>query len=117
MVNWPDLTFPPINLYNVPYMKIRVEPKDTVETEKYKWFSHKECEFYPCHNVKEGQEQNCLMCYCPLAFLQCPGNYEVIESPIGVKRKDCSQCTLTHELGGWEVVQNCLKKPKYWNQK
>jgi Zn-finger protein len=88
------------------------EPKNMVKTTNYKFFEHRECEFFPCHGPAST---NCMFCYCPLAFLECPGNYTIIESPPGVKRKDCSDCTLTHGRKGWEVVQHWLKKPKYWN--
>ena len=107
---WPDLLFPPINLWSFP----RMEPKDTVDTEHFKHFSHRECEFFPCHG---DQNQNCLFCYCPLAFLECPGNYEVIESPKGVLRKDCSKCTITHGPKGWNLVQHWLVNPEPWNKK
>jgi len=88
------------------------EPKDTVTTENFKHFSHKECEFFPCHG---DVNQNCLMCYCPLAWLKCPGQYIIIESPPGVRRKDCSACTVTHGKRGWEIVQKWLIQPKPWN--
>ena len=30
----------------------------------YRFFSNRECQYYPCH---EGiEEMNCLFCYCPL---------------------------------------------------
>lgn len=91
------------------------EPKDIVTTTNFKHFSHKECEFFPCHG---DVDQNCLFCYCPLAWLECPGKYTIIESPVGsgVKRKDCSQCMVTHQKkSGWELVQKWLEKPKPWN--
>ena len=87
------------------------EPKDIVSTTNFKHFAHKECEFFPCHG---DENQNCLFCYCPLAFLECPGQYTVIESPPGVKRKDCSQCTVTHGKSGWEIVQKWVREPKPW---
>jgi len=87
------------------------EPKNTVSTENFKHLAHKECEFFPCHG---DISQNCLMCYCPLAWLKCPGKFKVIESPVGVKRKDCSACTVTHSKNGWEVVQKWLVNPKIW---
>jgi len=87
------------------------EPKDTVSTTHFKHFEHRECEFFPCH---QKEPINCLFCYCPLAWLKCPGKYTIIESPVGVKRKDCSECTVTHGKKGWEVVQKWLVKPKIW---
>ena len=43
----------------------------------YRFFSNRECQYYPCH---EGiEEMNCLFCYCPLYERRhCPGNPEYI---------------------------------------
>lgn len=88
------------------------EPKDTVTTNNFEHFSHKTCEFWPCHGK---EDQNCLFCYCPLAWLQCPGKFTIVESPIGVLRKDCSLCTVTHGKNGWNIVQKYLVRPTIWN--
>lgn len=115
-VRWAEFKFPPVNLYNV-WPSVHMQPKDKVITENYKKFSHKECEFYPCHKIEDGEDQNCLFCYCPLAWLKCPGTYTIIESPKNILRKDCSQCTITHGNKGWEIVQHWLKNPIAWDQK
>lgn len=94
-----------------------MEPKDIVDTENFKFFQHTGCEFFPCHDNIPVEDFNCMFCYCPLSFLQCHGDYNIIESPKGVFRKDCEPCTLTHERQGWEVVQKCLVKPKPWSGK
>ena len=40
-----------------------------------KFFSNKECEYFPCHNGIQEEDFNCLFCYCPLnRFDDCPGN-------------------------------------------
>ena len=45
-------------------------------SDHYKFFSHKQCEYYPCHQL---DEINCLFCYCPLYILKdCKGNYKMI---------------------------------------
>ena len=43
----------------------------------YRFFSNRECQYYPCH---EGiEEMNCLFCYCPLYERRhCPGNPEKV---------------------------------------
>ncbi len=87
------------------------EPKDVVSTTNFKHFAHTECEFFPCHG---DINQNCLFCYCPLVWLKCPGNYTIIESPAGVKRKDCSDCTIVHGKKGWEIVQKWVVHPEWW---
>ncbi len=83
---------------------------------KYKFFSHKDCEFYPCHKISEDEELNCLFCYCPLYALgdKCGGNYVYLENGI----KDCSNCKLPHikdkgydyVMKKWENVQELIKK-------
>lgn len=83
---------------------------------KYKFFSHKDCEFYPCHKISENEELNCLFCYCPLYALgdKCGGNYVYLENGI----KDCSNCKLPHikdkgydyVMKKWENVQELIKK-------
>lgn len=91
------------------------EPKNTVDTIKFKGFTNKECEFYPCHKGVK-REFNCLFCYCPLAFLECPGPYEVLFYD-GVKRKDCSNCTLNHDgiQESWNFIQTWLQNPIPWS--
>ena len=55
-------------------------------SDHYKFFSHKQCEYYPCHQL---DEINCLFCYCPLYILKdCKGHYKMIGNI-----KDCSGCT------------------------
>ena len=63
-------------------------------SENYKYFSHRDCEFFPCHEGAEPENFNCLFCYCPLYALgeACGGDFESL--PGGVK--DCSRCTYPH---------------------
>lgn len=66
---------------------------------KYKFFSHKECEYYPCHKLKEI---NCLFCFCPLYPLKdCKGNYKMIDNI-----KDCSDCTLPHQKDNYDYIMS-----------
>lgn len=60
----------------------------------YKFFNNKDCEFFPCHEVSNKDEFNCLFCYCPLYMLEkkCGGKFTY--TPHGIK--DCSQCILPH---------------------
>jgi Zn-finger protein len=71
--------------------------------QKYKFFSNKECEYYPCHKMPEGEELNCLFCYCPLYALgrDCGGDYRITEKGI----KDCTPCTLCHGADGYAHVR------------
>lgn len=45
-------------------------------TENHKFFQNKKCEYFPCHNVENIEEFNCMYCYCPFYMLkeQCGGN-------------------------------------------
>lgn len=86
------------------------------ETENFKFFSHKECECFPCHDIKEGEKFNCLFCYCPLYTLgeQCGGNFKYIEDD---GTKDCSECLIPHMenaydyiVSRWDEVAELAKK-------
>jgi Zn-finger protein len=66
------------------------------------FFSHRECEYYPCHDMAE--ELNCLFCYCPLFTLgsRCGGNYAYTDKGI----KTCIDCTLPHGKNGAEYIRS-----------
>lgn len=74
----------------------------------YKYFSNKDCKYYPCH---EGAEElNCLFCYCPLYSLEaCPGDYGYIESN-GKLIKECKDCTFPHKAENYELIIALLSK-------
>lgn len=88
------------------------EPKDTTTNEAYMGFTNRECPFYPCHTGLT-RELNCLYCYCPLAFLECPGPYTLFKDKNGLLRKDCSSCILPHNgyKASWKFIQKWLEKP------
>lgn len=67
-----------------------------------KFFQNKECEYFPCHNVKNSEDFNCLFCYCPLYALgeKCGGNFVYTEDGI----KDCSNCLIPHSCAGYEHI-------------
>lgn len=72
-----------------------------------RYFSNKECEYYPCHNIDE--EFNCLFCYCPLYnHPNCEGNFKLIENE-NKKVKDCSNCTFPHIYKNYDKVINKLR--------
>ncbi|MGL4393120.1 MAG: cysteine-rich small domain-containing protein [Fusobacteriaceae bacterium] len=76
----------------------------------YNFFCHKACEFFPCHEVKNPEEFNCLFCYCPIYFLEeCGGNFSFTKNNI----KDCSNCLLPHTKDtGYDHIQKKLKERK-----
>ena len=49
------------------------------EGKKYAFFQHKECEFFPCHPVKDAETFNCLFCYCPLYALGDKCVYAIVQ--------------------------------------
>ena len=76
------------------------------KTTNFKFFTHKDCEYFPCHHMKDEEPFNCLFCFCPLYALkdQCGGNFAYNKEGI----KDCSNCTLPHRKEGYEhIVGKC----------
>ena len=63
------------------------------------------------------REFNCLFCYCPLIAYECPGPYKVFTDKNGLKRKDCSDCTLPHNgyRKSWNFIQKWLERPVIWD--
>lgn len=97
------------------------EPKFSVTTNHYQGFTNKQCEFYPCHDVskfRQPDEFNCLLCYCPLVFLECPGPYKIVMDANGNQRKDCSNCKLPHDgyTKSWTLMVDSrwMNNPVYW---
>ena len=66
------------------------------------YFSHKNCEYFPCHKGANPENFNCLFCYCPLYALgdKCGGNFRFTESGI----KDCTECKLPHRRENFGYV-------------
>ena len=75
-----------------------------LKTENYKFFQHRECEFFPCHKTEDEENFNCLFCYCPLYALgeNCGGNFKYTEDGI----KDCSDCLVPHKKKNYEYIMN-----------
>lgn len=73
----------------------------------HSYFQNRDCKYFPCHKM-DGEEFNCLFCYCPLYALgdRCGGNCRYNEKGI----KDCSACTVPHRAGGYEHVLSQFKK-------
>ncbi|MBQ1471971.1 MAG: cysteine-rich small domain-containing protein [Eubacterium sp.] len=70
--------------------------------ERFKFFQHRECEFFPCHKTNDPDTFNCLFCYCPLYALgtKCGGNYKITDNGV----KDCSGCMFPHVKGNYDKV-------------
>ena len=71
-------------------------------SENYKFFQHRNCEFFPCHEKAKEEDFNCLFCYCPLYALgdRCGGNFKYTENGV----KDCTGCMIPHSKGGYDYV-------------
>lgn len=81
----------------------------------HRFYRNTHCEYFPCHNVKNEEDFNCLFCYCPLYFLEeCGGNY--IDNK-GIK--DCTNCLIPHKPKGYDYINeriaeiNKERKKKY----
>lgn len=68
----------------------------------YSYFSHRDCEYFPCHPGADPENFNCLFCYCPLYLLgsKCGGRF-VIRSD---GRKDCSGCLYPHRRESYDEI-------------
>lgn len=73
------------------------DPKDN-----YKYFSHTNCEYFPCHSQADKDNFNCLFCYCPLYILgeNCGGNFIYLDNGI----KDCSNCLKPHKRENYDEI-------------
>lgn len=77
----------------------------------YKFFKNDACKYFPCHEVSNEDNFNCMFCYCPLYFTdECGGNYEIIG---GVK--SCMDCNIPHGPNSYEymlekVIENIEKR-------
>jgi Zn-finger protein len=70
----------------------------------YSYFSHKECEYFPCHKGADENNFNCLFCYCPLYALgsKCGGNFVYLTNGI----KDCSNCLYPHLRENYDEINS-----------
>ena len=63
----------------------------------YRYFKNDQCKYYPCHKIEEGQDFNCLFCYCPMnCYTDCLGTPNYITRASGKRIKDCTNCTFPH---------------------
>ena len=71
-------------------------------SEHFKYFTNRECEYFPCHKNANPENFNCLFCYCPLYALgeRCGGNFVYTKTGI----KDCSNCQFPHKRENYEKI-------------
>ena len=79
-----------------------------MDTKHYQFFTHRECEFFPCHENADPDNFNCLFCYCPLYVLgpDCGGNYRYTKEGF----KDCSACRLPHNPKSYDYITGKYKE-------
>lgn len=66
----------------------------------YRFYTNRACAHFPCHDVDDEEQFNCMFCYCPLYFMEeCGGNYE---DKYGIK--DCSKCLIPHRPNGYDYI-------------
>ncbi|MDD6275394.1 MAG: cysteine-rich small domain-containing protein [Clostridia bacterium] len=76
----------------------------------YSFYQNKECEFFPCHEIDNEDDFNCLFCFCPLYCFgdKCGGNYFYL--PNGIK--NCENCLKPHIKQNYEKIIEELKNAK-----
>lgn len=69
---------------------------------EYTFFSHKKCEYFPCHKGVNPEDFNCLFCYCPLYALgdKCGGNFVITKKGI----KSCAGCAIPHRRENYNRI-------------
>ena len=75
--------------------------------ESHRFFSRKDCEYFPCHKNAGAGDFNCLFCFCPLYYIdECGGKYKYTKSGV----KDCSQCLIPHDPDGYAGITERIKQ-------
>ena len=76
------------------------------QTENYKFFSNRKCEYFPCHRTENPEDFNCIFCYCPLYTMgeECGGNYRYTQDGV----KDCSGCGIPHIKENYDMITQKL---------
>lgn len=75
---------------------------------EYAFFQHKGCECFPCHQIENPKDFNCLFCYCPLYALgeNCGGNFSYTEKGI----KNCAACTVPHRRENYGRILSQMRR-------
>lgn len=82
-----------------------------MRSNSYRFFQNRECKFFPCHEVQDEDDFNCLFCYCPLYLDDnCIGSPEYIITRRGQRIKDCSSCLVVHRPEMYDKVIAHLRR-------
>ena len=81
----------------------------------FKYFSNRDCVYFPCHEGADPDDFNCLFCYCPLYFLgdSCGGNFRFTRKGV----KDCTGCIIPHKIDNYSLITSKLKKAIHAKEK
>jgi fumarate hydratase subunit alpha len=74
-----------------------------------RFFSNKTCMFFPCHDLTDDNQLNCLFCYCPLYPLgeNCGGFFTWARHE-NIKVKLCANCTFPHRAENYDAIMDKL---------
>ena len=77
----------------------------------HRFFANTDCMYYPCHEMPEDGDLNCLFCYCPLYALgeECGGIFTYSR---GGEVKLCMDCHLPHTPDYYDVIIDKLSEDK-----
>ena len=82
-----------------------------MRSNSYRFFQNRDCKFFPCHEVQDEDDFNCLFCYCPLYLDDnCIGSPEYIITGRGQRIKDCSSCLVVHSPEMYDKVIAHLRR-------
>lgn len=82
-----------------------------MRSNSYRFYQNRECKFFPCHEVQDEDDFNCLFCYCPLYLDDnCIGSPEYIITGRGQRIKDCSSCLVVHSPEMYDKVIAHLRR-------
>ena len=85
----------PRRFFDIVYLKCQNQPMTKDAAHEYPLFTHRECDYFPCHEGIDPDDFNCLFCFCPLYALgpDCGGNFSYTKKGY----KDCTACALPHK--------------------
>lgn len=78
----------------------------------FRFYRNTDCCYFPCHEVENDEDFNCMFCYCPLFLLEdCKGN-PTYKNGI----KDCSNCLVPHRPRGYDHINEMLLQEVFYKQ-
>ncbi|WP_028588389.1 cysteine-rich small domain-containing protein [Desulfocurvus vexinensis] len=72
----------------------------------HRFFRNTACAYFPCHEVDDETQFNCLFCFCPLYWLEDCDGTPAFRGGV----KDCTGCTLPHAPQGYDTVLARLRR-------